>query len=255
MTAEVNLWEIDDGPAAEGRPTTNLELFGVQKTMGRGGERKVVEALITINESLIFAPPRGGTGSNYDYYLVRLPFTAHPLSGGRSYNSLELRVKLGDPETMGFVLIPNAVVTEEDVKRTYDISAEFGRAGVKLGGGGSYVVSFKHIVPIVRAFGESSQEFYWQFERTKAGPLLLGDHSTLVILRVLKGSSIITSELYAEGLIESRFPWLGKQEVFSDHKQVKWDLANAEPFDAIPWTKSEITEFAKSPLTLVPDKR
>ena len=178
MAAEVNLWVIDDGPIAEGRPKTNLELFGVQKTMGTGEERKTVEALVTLNEPLVFAPPGGATaasaGATYDYYLVKVAFTAHPLSGGRNYDRLDLRVKLGDPAAMGFMLIPDAVVTEEDGKRTYDISAGFERLGVKLGGSGSYVVSFKHIVPIVRAFGESSPNFYWRFERQEAGPPLLG---------------------------------------------------------------------------------
>jgi len=250
MAAEVKLWEIDETLIVQARPATNLELFGVQQTMGTGGERKTVEALVALNEPLIFAPPEAAAPNSratHDYYLVCIPFTMHPLSGGRNYDRLELRVKLGTPGAMGFMLIPSAVVTEEDVKRTYDISAGFDRAGAKLGGGVSYVIGFKHIVPIVRAFGESSPNFYWQFKRTKAGPPLLGDHSTLVILRVPKGSKMVNGELYAEGLIESRIPWIDRQEVFSDYKPVSWDLVKAEPLDANPWTKAVIDTSPMQP--------
>ena len=250
VAAEVNLWMIDDTLIVKDRPATKLELFGIQQTMGMGGGRKTVEALVTLNEPLIFTPP-GGAAPNprttHDYYLVRITFTMHPLSGGRNYDRLELGVKLGTPEAMGFMLIPSAVVTEEDVKRTYNISAGFDRAGAKLGGGVSYVIGFKHIVPIVRAFGESSPSFYWQFNRTKSGPPLLGDHSTLVILRVPKDSKMVKGELYAEGLIKSRFPWVDLQEISSDHKLVSWDLVKAEPLDSNPWTNAVIDSSPMQP--------
>lgn len=243
MAAEVNLWVIDDDPIPDNRHVTNLELFGSQQTMGTGEGRRPVEGLVALNNSLVYAPPdEQGTvdpSASHAYYLLRLPFTVH-FTGGRTYDRLELRVTLADPTAMAFLLIPDKVVTERDAELGFNISAGFDRAGLSLGGGVSYVVGFKHIVPVVRAYGESSSEFYWIFEHKKGSQPLLGSYSTLVILRVPKDSTTVTGSLYAEALVQSRFPFFDKERVVSDSKTESWDLTNAEPFDAIPWIKKVI---------------
>lgn len=248
MAEEVNLWNLDEAPVMQDRPITEFELLSVQQTMGSGGLRKTVEGRVSLAEPLVFAPPEGvgadSSETNYAYYIVRIPFTLHSLSGDRNYDRFELRVKLKDPAVTGFMLIPDQVITKEDIERTYDLTAGFARAGVNLGGNGSYVVRFTKIAPVVLSFGLSSPEFYWEFKRQDKGPPLVGSQVTLVILRVPKSITTVRADFYAEALIESRFPWIEKESIFSDHKDLEWDFAKAEPIGAIPWTRANIDSLS-----------
>ncbi len=243
MAGEVNLWMLDEEPIGDGSANVELELFGVQPTMGSGGTRETPESRVTIAKPLLFAPPRGATVSQtYAYYLAKLPFTVHEPSDGRDYRRLELRVSLSDPAT-GFKLLPDAVLKEEDVKRVYDLSLALGRAGVNLGGDLSYVVAFKRAVPVIRSYGEGEASFYWVYERHQSAPSFLeGSQHTLVIIRVPRETTTISGKIDVAAVIKSRFPWEPNIAISSEPVPVEWQLEDAEGFDAIPFSRQLIDD-------------
>ncbi len=241
ISAETNLWVIDDDSVAPEQPgSKTLSLFSEQQTMG-GGAIGVPEFEVTMARPLVFAPPSApDSPGSHDYYLVKLPFTVHPPSNGRRVDELELHVRFGDSEATGFMLIPDAVVSEKDIQRTYDLSAALSRGGIELGGGLSYVVGFKHVTPVVRSFGENESSFYWLFKRQKGALPLLGSQATFVIVRVPRGMQRLTASLQLEGRLASRYPWQDAVTATTLSDDVMWDFGEADSFDAIPWSKAVI---------------
>jgi hypothetical protein len=240
MTGEVEVLVLDEGPpASDGPGATPLQLYEEQQTMGIGS-LDVPELEVTVAEPRLFAlsgqkAAAARTGSTA-YYLVRFPFTVHEPTEGRRVYRLELHVGMEVPDVVGFQLIPDQIVTEQDVERVVNLSAALKRAGIDFGGGLSYGITYKRYLPSVLSYGEGEPSFYWVFERQNTGLPLLGSLSTWVVLRVDGDTKDVKGKLRLTALMDRRFPFMGTVTVVSQDR-IAWDLTEAEPFDEVPSTR------------------
>jgi hypothetical protein len=239
---------MDDAPIPNDRVAATRDLYHGDQTMGPGGSTRVVEAPVTLGVQHVYSPPLAPAGSAgrapsahaSDYYLITIPFTLHPLSRDRGYRRVKLELRMDDPKITAFKLIPDALQTQEDVKRGFDLSGALKKAGVELEGSGSYSVAYRNLQPLLSSFGLGEHSFYWLLQAQAGNPVTLGARTMLVLLEVPAGTAKVAGELRCEADIDSLFPWLGPQHATIDPYPLSWNLQDAEPPTAIPWRADDI---------------
>lgn len=246
--ANAETWVMDDDPIPDDQVAATADLYHRDPTMGSGGSTRVVDAPVTFGIQHIYSPPLAppGTagaapsGQGSDYYLVTIPFTLHPLSRDRGYRRVKLELRMNDPKVTAFKLIPDALQSQEDVKRGFDLSGSLKKAGVELEGSGSYSIAYRNLQPLLSSFGLGESSFYWVLEAQAGHPVDLGARKMLVLIEAPAGTAKVVGELRCEADIDSLFSWLGQQHVTTDPLPLSWSLQNAEPPSAIPWRAEDI---------------
>ncbi len=115
--------------------------------------------------------------------------------------------------------------------KTYTLSPQFKIKGVegKIGEISSQI-SFESLHPIIMAFGEGENRFYWVFTSQEGQQVLPGTKHALIILDVPRGTKSVHGKIYCEALISQKlFAELLPKRVETDHYAIDWNLTEAKP--------------------------
>jgi len=226
---------------------TTLDLYSEEGLMGPDlPPKKLVEAEVSIGKHYIHSLPkaeinkssepaiRQDTNQEWDYYLIYIPFTLHSPPGNKYYQTLKFFIKLANKDATAFDLLPMNITVEEDVKTTYLLSSTFrfqgttGKVGIDGKADAGYEVQFKNIKPIITAFGQGENKFYWTYESQEGHKVLPGTRHVFVVLEVPHGTENINGIGYYAGTLQ--YKWLTEwrpKEIKSDYYPVEFDLSTA----------------------------
>lgn len=240
-------WVLGDEPITENEVDTTLDLYSEEKPMAPDLPlKRLFESEVTLGKHHIYLPPgtdkiassepMADSDPKWDFYLIHIPFTLHPPPGDKHYQDLKFVIRLENDKATAFKLFPTNVVVEEDKEKTIDLSLAFESRGAEGKVGYGYQVTFKDLKPILMAFGEGENLFYWEYTSQQGHYVLPGAKRVLIILEVPHGTKILNGETYYEAVIEEE--WLGRlrpKETKTNHYPIYWDLREAESFSNIPW--------------------
>ncbi|OEU65614.1 MAG: hypothetical protein BA863_16480 [Desulfovibrio sp. S3730MH75] len=238
---------LGDKPLAESEIQTTLDLYSEEKPMRPNlPPRKLAEAAVSVGKWYIYSlsaaemskpsePTIRQDSPECDFYLVYIPFTLHPSPENKYYQDVKFFIGLANKNATAFDLLPMKVNVEEDVKETYVLSSNFKFQGVEgkakaegkaeLG----YEVQFKNIKPIISAFGQGENKFYWIYQSQKGHKVFPGTRHVFVVLEVPHGIEHISGIIYYEG--NMRYKWFKEwrsKETKSDYYPIEWDLSAAK---------------------------
>lgn len=226
---------------------TTLDLYSEENLMGPDlPPKKLAEAEVSIGKHYIHSLPmveinkssepaiRQDTGLAWDYYLIYIPFTLHSPPGNKYYQDLTFFIELANKDATAFDLLPMNITVEEDVKTTYLLSSTLrfqgttGKVGIDGKADAGYEVQFKNIKPIITAFGQGENKFYWTYESQKGHKVHPGTRHVFVVLEVPHGTDDIAGMVYYRGTLY--YKWLTEwryKETKSDYYPVEFDLSTA----------------------------
>lgn len=238
---------LGDDPLDPSEIETTLDLYSEEKLMGPNlPPKKLAEAEVSIGKHYIHSLPkveinkssepaiRQDTNPKWDYYLIYIPFTLHSPPGNKFYQDLTFSIELANKDATAFDLLPMNITVEEDVKRTYLLSSTLRFQGItgniSLDGkaDAGYEVQFKNITPIITAFGQGENKFYWTYESQDGHKVHPGTHHVFIVLEVPHGTDDITGMVYYRGTLY--YKWLTEwryKETKSDYYPVEFDLSTA----------------------------
>lgn len=194
---------LDDQPLTADAVITSREILSEQTLLGPGDERfSVREGRIAVGKPTLYAlkPPkldggrlvtlRGDKPSTF--YLVVFRFTLELEPGERRYGKMHFKVALSDPQATAFQLIPERVVTEEDVKKGYDIGFSISLPGdkskspvaVEVDGKATQTIGFVRLIPEITAFGSGKSVFSWQFTGRGDQSLAPGTKTAAAVIQI-----------------------------------------------------------------------
>lgn len=240
---------LGDEALNESEIQTTLDLYSEEVTMGpESAPKKLAEAEVSIGKHYIHSLSKAEISSSaksavqqksssaWDYYLIYIPFTLHPAPGKKHYEDLTFYIELANKQATAFDLLPTNVTVEEDVKTTYLLSSTFkfqgatGKAGIESRADAGYEVQFKNIKPIITAFGQGENKFYWTYESQKGHKVLPGTRHVFVVLEVPHDTEDVSGMIYYQSSM--RYTWLMEwrtKEIKSDHFPIEFKLSAATP--------------------------
>ncbi len=240
---------LGDDALEQSEIQTTLDLYSEEVPMGPDlPPKKLAEAEVSIGKNYIYSLSKAevsrsseptihqDSNPEWEYYLVYIPFTLHPPPGNKYYQDLSFLIELSNKDATAFDLLPISVTVEEDVKTTYLLSSNFKFQGMKdkaaaegkadLG----YEVQFKNIKPIITAFGQGENKFYWVYESQKGHKVFPGTRHVFIVLEVPHDIEEISGIIYYEGTMQ--YKWLKEwrsKETKSDYYPIEFDLSAAAP--------------------------
>lgn len=214
---------LDPEPLAPNQTLATLDVVSRQGVLG--GERvlRVPEGQVTVGRTVIYALEdltRGSaqlldsqSGDQPCFYLVEFAFTVHPPPGERRYRRMDFKVALSDPRAIAFRLMPEQVVSEEDVTKTFDIGFSISMprdmaavpAGGEVSANAMQTVRFTRLRPVITAFGDRQSEFYWRYTGRSGGmPVEPGSRRTAAVLQIPAGTERLSATVLWDVELERR---------------------------------------------------
>jgi len=232
---------LRDQPLAETEKLMTVDLFSEEKIMGQEGSPiKLLESQVTIGKEYIsFIPPQVSHSTvlitpdrtKRDLYLIRIPFTLHEPAENKYYQKFIFQIELYNRDTVAFDLIPKNVSSKENVIKTYTISPQLKFKGVEgTLGGIDNKISFESLYPIITAFGEGENRFYWIYTSQQDQPVHPGTKYAVIILDVPRGTKSVNGNIYCEAVISQKiFGKLLPRHARTSYYPIKWNLSEAKP--------------------------
>ncbi len=232
---------LKDQPLTESQKLMTVDLFSEEKIMGQEhAPIKLLESQVTIGkEYIFFIPPQKSHSAalimpdrtKRDLYMIRIPFTLHEPSENKYYQKVIFQIELDNRDAVAFDLLPKNVTSTVHVTKTYTISPQFKFKGVEgTIGGINSTISFESLHPIITAFGEGENRFYWIYARQQDQPVPPGTRHTVIILDVPRGTKAVNGNIYYEVVISQKiFGDLLPKKAKTNHYPIKWNLNEAKP--------------------------
>ncbi|MGA3085594.1 MAG: hypothetical protein ABSE95_12505 [Thermodesulfobacteriota bacterium] len=232
---------LRDRPLAETEKLMTIDLFSEEKIMGQeNAPIKVLESQVTIGKEYIsFIPPQKNNTATIiipdrnkrDLYLIRIPFTIHEPAKNKYYQKVRFQIELDNRDAIAFDLLPKNVNSKENVMKSYTISPQFKFRGIEgTLGGITNKISFESLHPVISAFGEGENLFYWIYESQKEQTISPGTKYAIIILDVSRGTKTITGNIFCEALISQNIiSDLLPKKAKTNHYPIKWNLNEAKP--------------------------
>jgi len=231
-------------PLQSSQETVTLPILSEEHVLGVENlpQRAVLEGHITLNphgrifflsplerscEELLLTPDR----SQWDLYLVYLPFTLHPAPGPTYYEELTFFIELANEQASAYDLFPAGIVRDVQETRTYTLSSHMTFQEVDSDADQVNKLQFEGLHPTISAFGRDEHQFYWihqGFQERKA--VIPETKHAAVILKVPIGTPFVDAQIsYQVRLIKKRAgslrPKQGNVKSVSGH----WALRDAPP--------------------------
>jgi len=239
---------LSNAPLPETETTISLDILSTEEDATRGTRlirKKELEGKITFNPDrcLIFSlPPSTGSSpsqvfmpdrSQWDLYLIIIPFTLHKPASDRYYEEMTFFVEMANLKATAFDLFPRNITTSVEETRTYTLSPQFtiGPIGASIGQIGRQI-RFTSLHPTITAFGEGESTFYWVYEKSQEqnGVIPETKHS-LVVLQVPSRTTSIAATISCETVIAREVLGVWRyRDAATDVCPVQWDLSKALPF-------------------------
>lgn len=232
---------LKDQPLDESQKLMTIDLFSEEKSMGKAlTPIKLLESQVTIGkEYIFFIPPQKAQSAavitpdraKRDLYLIRIPFTLHEPAESKYYQKVIFQIELDNRDAVAFDLLPKNVTSTEHVTKTYTISPQFKFKGVEgTIGGISSKISFESLHPVITAFGEGENLFYWVYSSQQNQPVSPGTKYAIIILDVPRGTKAVNGNIYYEAVISQKiFSDLLPKKAKTNHYPIKWNLNEAKP--------------------------
>lgn len=195
---------LESVPLAPDEVLATLDIVSNQGSLGKEdtSSLRVREGRVTVGKPLIYSlqePKVGATylspmpnGEKWRFYLVVFRFTLHPPQGERYYRKMTFKVSLVETRTTAFQLLPERVVSKENVTQSFDLgfsiclpggsTTGLGRSEASIGA--AQTVQFTQLQPVITAFGDGESEFYWCYTGPPHMPVEPGARRTAVVLQV-----------------------------------------------------------------------
>ena len=190
----------------EGDMIATFDVLSEQGHLGGGDDKILIkEGMVSVGRPELYSvadraaetplrPVPDPDGRTWTQYLVIFPFTVHPPAGERRYQKVVFKVTLSDPDITASKLMPDCVSHDREVETTYDLGfsiAMSGNVAVVAGegkGSASYVrsVKFKELKPIITAYCQGENEFYWIYTSIAEKPIEPGGRYVAAILHAPK---------------------------------------------------------------------
>src|SRR6266567_5675522 len=129
---------LSNQPLPTSETTVTLDILSEEEvTRGELLEKKIVEGKITFNPQrfpIFFIPPYQFTSpqplltvdrTQWDLYLVMMPFTLHGTASNSYYQEVTFFVSLTNREATAYDLFPKNVTTEMREMKSYTLSPQF----------------------------------------------------------------------------------------------------------------------------------
>jgi nucleoside phosphorylase len=239
-----------DAPQQEIDATIRFDILSTEEETLRGTglpQKKELAGKITLNPErcqIFFLPPAADAASSqpltpdrtqWDLYLIIIPFTLHRALGESYYEEMTFFVEMANPDVTAFDLFPRHITTDIEAK-TYTLSpyliitqTETGKDQV------SKHIDFTSLHPTITAFGAGERSFYWVYEEAPEQKGVIPEiKQTLIVLQVPRGTSSITATISYETVIVKQLlgVWRRREGTTEAH-QVQWDLTRATVFSGM----------------------
>lgn len=205
ISTEATSLVLEPEPLAAGDLLKTLDIVSTEKTLGEGGEFRVVDGKVSIGRPLVYKliNPKpellGQRSKKSHFYLVEFRFTLHPPETKRRYEEMKLEVKLSNPKAAAFQLLPTRVETEEDVNQSFDIGfsiAPSESASASLEAKMGQTVAFKRLIPVITAFGDGESDFYWVYSKPNGAQTVEpGSRKVAAVIEVPDGSRSLNATI------------------------------------------------------------
>lgn len=232
---------LSDKPLSESQTLMKIGLYSEDKVMGQNNIAiKLLESELSIGRNIIsFLPPMkkqsqiislAPNRTKRDLYLIRIPFTLHELPEKKHYQKVMFQVELDNKDVVAFDLLPKDVLSKEQVTRAYTISPQIKFQGIE-GSLGEFdnKITFETLTPVITAFGEGENRFYWIYSFQHDQFVLAGTKYAVIILDVPIGMTNISGKIHCEAEIVQQFfgENVSKQAKINDYP-IQWDLRDAK---------------------------
>jgi nucleoside phosphorylase len=250
----VNMDEIvtlSDEPLPETQATITCDIFSEaaedDRTIHRREglpQKKELEGKITLNPErcLIYSlPPTAYStaqviapdSTQWDMYLIIIPFTLHRPPEDRHYEEMTFFVEMADQSVTAFDLFPRDVSASIEEEGMYTLSPQLtvipADANMRTGG---KQIRFPPLYPIITAFGKNESTFFWTYEKSPAQQRVApGTKNVLAILQVPRQTGMIEAKISYEMVVVKHLPGKWRYTDAASHKYyIRWDLSQAQQF-------------------------
>lgn len=238
---------LSDDPEQESDATITLDILSAEGEALRGKEliqKKELAGKITLNPErcqIFFLPPPVDSAASqaltpdrtqWDLYLVIIPFTLHKALGESYYEEMTFFVEMASRDVTAFDLFPKNITDDVEAK-TYILSPRLTIAPTETGiDQVGKQIRFTSLRPRITAFGEGEHSFYWVYEAAhKQKGVAPETKHALIVLQVPRGTSSITATISYETVIVKQLlgVWRRRDGATEAH-QIQWDLTGAPVF-------------------------
>ncbi len=135
--------------------------------------------------------------TKWDLYLIDIPFTLHEAPNGSHYRELTFYVELDHPQANAYDLFPSHVTTPVAESRTYTLSPQMKIQELDLSiGQFSKQISFTSLRPVISAFGEGENKFYWKFKGIDGKEVIPETRHVLIVLQIPRGTPSVDAHIH-----------------------------------------------------------
>jgi nucleoside phosphorylase len=182
----------------------SLEVISKEAMLGnRESQKKLREGFITFDPErfhLVFLPPVEAHAAllfpdrtQWDLYLLVMPFTVKELAGEKYYHEVGFHVDISASKASAFDLFPYTTAKDDEIDKSYHFPPDI-------------EITFPDIRPVIVYGGKSEGHFYWTYRAPDTNtPLLPGTKHGLAILQVPRGTSRIEGSIYYRAIIVKRY--------------------------------------------------
>lgn len=234
---------FSNAPLQPSQETVTLAIVSEDRVLGAEDptQRTVLEGQITLNphgrifflpplehfsEELLLTPDR----SQWDLYLVYLPFTLHPASGSAYYEELTFFIDLQDPQASAHDLFPAGITREVEETRRYTLSPHMTFQEVTPASEQVGTLQFEGLQPTISAFGKDEHLFYWIHQGFQARKTVTPETKhAAVILKIPAGTSSVDGKISYQVRLGRRrtVGGLGAKKGYAKSVPVHWALRDA----------------------------
>lgn len=227
--------------------TVVLDIVSVEGGTRRGTrliQKKELEGKITFNPDRcrIFSLPSTALTSahviapdrtQWDMYLIIIPFTLHTPPGERYYEEMTFFVEMVDREVTAFDLFPKNVTGSVEETGAYTLTPQFTISPIEVSTNQvGRQIRFTPLHPTITAFGEGESIFYWVYKNPQEQKGIIPETKyALMVLQVPRQITSVTATISYEMIVAREVLGIWRyRDATTDHRRIQWDLRNAQPF-------------------------
>jgi TIR domain len=220
---------VSEEETLRGDPLPQKKILEGRITLDPQKARIYALAPLTGAERLMAQPVKSAA---WDFYLVIMPFTLHKATGNNFYQSMTFFVELTTPDASAFDLFPRNVTSPLDATTYYTVSADMHIKEVEANTHQDGLrIHFEALHPLITAFGEGEQSFYWTYQTNKQyREVRPATRHALLVLQVPRGTQLIDGVIsYEIAVAKSFFGQRLTIESEVDPYPIHWKLDEAMP--------------------------